>query len=139
MEQDSSLRCSAWKGFRKVLSRKMLGPKKNFKKKFGSKKNFVWKKNFSWKKNWVRKSFGLKMFLVPVKFLVWKFWALNKFWSGKFFWVLKKFWKKIGSKINFGSGNNFWKKLWVQNVLGTYKISGLKILGPTKFWVRKKF
>ena len=71
MEQDSSLRCSAWKGFRKVLSRKMLGPKKNFKKKIWVKKRIlVRKKKFGLKNFWVRKSFGLKMFLVPVKFLV---------------------------------------------------------------------
>ena len=31
-KQDSSLKCSAWNGFTKFLSKKILGPKKNFKK-----------------------------------------------------------------------------------------------------------
>ena len=59
--------------------------------------------------------------------------ALQNF-GPKIFWVRKKFPKKIWVR------KKFWpeKKIWVQNVFGTNKISGLKILDPKKFWVQKK-
>ena len=47
--------------------------------------------------------------------------------------------KKNGPKINFGSGNFFWKKLWAQRKILTWKKMFKKILGPKQFWVRKEF
>ena len=63
--QDSSLKCSAWKGFKKLWSKKILSPKKNFKKILGLKKNFGLKKNWGPKwilgpKNFSEKYFGSK-------------------------------------------------------------------------------
>ena len=43
-EQDSSLKCSAWKGFKKIWSKKNFRLKKNFNKFFSLKKNVGLKK-----------------------------------------------------------------------------------------------
>ena len=62
MLQDSSQKCSAWKGLTKLLSKKTLGPKKNFKKEFWSETNLDSKEIFE-KKNWGKLVLGPKIIL----------------------------------------------------------------------------
>ena len=58
MLQDSSQKCSAWKGLTKLLSKKTLGPKKNFKQNFGSEKKFWSEKNLDSKEIFEKKIGG---------------------------------------------------------------------------------
>ena len=114
IKQDSSIKCSAWKGFTKFLSKKIFGPKKISNKNFGLKKILVWKKIL------VQKTILLKRKIWSKKMLVQK-----KFWSKKIL-VPKKFWseKKFVQKNNVGP-----KKFWSKRNLSPKKYFGRQI-----FW-----